>query len=298
MKVTITSGRGEKAKKEVVEIAAGASVHELKKAYKKHVSVHRKMLKFQPADAKAKAVALDDTKSLESYGVKDGAELAYKDLGPQVGYRTVFVVEYAGPIAAMALYAMRPSLLYGAGANAKPLGDVQQLYIGLFVAHFVKRELETFFVHKFSRPTMPLSNIFKNSTYYWGFAAFVGYFLCHPQYTAPTHGLEKIAAAAMVVFELGNFIVHVHLAGMRKKEGETTRAAPRGLFFNVVSCPNYMFEILSWVAFSVGTNVAMSWVFTLVGLLQMSEWALKKHRAYVKAEPELKSRKAIIPFLI
>ena len=71
-----------------------------------------------------------------------------------------------------------------------------------------------------------------------------------------------------------------------------------GGFFTLVSCPNYTFEVLSWVFFSMGTNVLMSWAFTLVGLLQMTDWALKKHRGYVKAEPALKRRKAILPFLI
>jgi hypothetical protein len=37
-------------------------------------------------------------------------------------------------------------------------------------------------VHRFSRPTMPLLNLFKNSAYYWAFAVGVAYPLCHPQY--------------------------------------------------------------------------------------------------------------------
>ena len=39
--------------------------------------------------------------------------------------------------------------------------------------HYAKRLFETFFVHKFSHGTMPLTNLFKNCTYYWGFALFV-----------------------------------------------------------------------------------------------------------------------------
>ena len=32
---------------------------------------------------------------------------------------------------------------------------------------------------------MPLFNLFKNCSYYWGFAAFVSYFVNHPLYTPP-----------------------------------------------------------------------------------------------------------------
>lgn len=291
--VVIVTSKGE----ETLELRDGATLLDLKKAYKPHVSVHRKSFRVPPAKEGDKPVMLNgDDKKLADLGVKPSSKLIYKDLGPQVGYRTVFVVEYAGPIAIMALYALRPSLIYGNVTT--PLGPVQQLYIGLFIAHFVKRELETFFVHKFSRPTMPLFNIFKNSIYYWSFAAFIGYFLAHPQYTPPTHGLETAFAALWGLFELGNFAVHYQLSTMRKEDGDTSRNVPKGLLFSLVSCPNYTFEVLGWVAFSAGSSILMSWVFTVAGLLQMTDWALKKHKGYIKADAANKKKKSIIPFII
>jgi very-long-chain enoyl-CoA reductase len=294
MKVVIVSGRKE-VKKDVITVPDDGKLIDLKKAYKPHISIHRKAFKLPTAKDQVKAVYVADGKTLKEQGVVEGTELTYKDLGPQVDYKTVFVVEYAGPIALMLLYALRPTQIYSIQAA---LTDTQKLWIGLFVAHFVKRELETFFVHKFSQPTMPLFNIFKNSTYYWSFAAFIGYFLCHPQYTAPAHGLGTLAVGGWAASELMNFLVHFQLSRMRKDPNDKSRKAPRGGFFNLCSCPNYFFEVLGWVFFSLGTNIAMSWAFTFAGLVQMTEWALKKHRAYVKAEPDLKRRKAIIPFLI
>ena len=298
MKVVVVSGRST-PRKDAVDLPEGATVADLKKSYRPNVSVHRKSFKFQSADPTVAAVSLsDDRKPLSAYGVASGAEVLYKDLGPQIGYRTVFIVEYAGPIAFMALYALRPSFIYGAEAAVKPLGDVQKLYVWLFLIHFFKREFETFFVHKFSRPTMPLSNLFKNSLYYWSFAAGMGYFLCHPNYTAPSHGLDKLAAVAWAVMELGNLAVHLQLGGMRKSDGDQDRKPPGGPLFSLVSCPNYTFEVMGWVFYSLGCNVLMSWFFTLVGFAQMTDWAIKKHRGYVKADAAWRRKKAIFPFVI
>jgi very-long-chain enoyl-CoA reductase len=70
--------------------------------------------------------------------------------------------------------------------------------------------------------------------------------------------------------------------------------------FALVSCPNYTAEVLSWVGFSIMTQVAFSYAFTLVGFAQMAQWALDKHRGYLKSDKEYRKlgRKAMVPFLL
>ncbi|RNF23314.1 3-oxo-5-alpha-steroid 4-dehydrogenase [Trypanosoma conorhini] len=296
MKVTVVVGK----QSEVVQLPPNPTLADLKKAYKPTVDVNRKSFKVAGGGAesgKPQLVALVDKRPLKEQGVTEGCEVVYKDLGPQVGYRTVFIVEYAGPLAIMLGYALRPSFIYGTNI-AKGFGYTQKLFISLFTAHFVKRELESLFVHKFSHATMPRRNIVRNCAYYWAFALFIGYVLCHPQYTEPSNRcLVNASAAAMVVFELLNFAVHKQLSGMRRSDGDTTRTVPKGVLFSLVSCPNYTFEVLSWVSFSLGTSLVSSWLFTLAGFVQMAEWAVKKHKGYVKSDPEAAKRKCMLPFL-
>lgn len=49
----------------------------------------------------------------------------------------------------------------------------------------LQRIFETGNVHVFSHATMPIFNLFRNSSYYWLFAAFVSYNMNHPRYTDP-----------------------------------------------------------------------------------------------------------------
>lgn len=47
-------------------------------------------------------------------------------------------------------------------------------------------------------------------------------------------------------------------------------------------------------------QIGVAYAFTLVGFLQMSQWALQKHAGYKKADESYKKlgRKAIVPFLL
>ncbi len=53
---------------------------------------------LQPREGQRTGDALAGSKKLSEFGVADGTALVFKDLGPQVGYSTVFFWEYFGPL--------------------------------------------------------------------------------------------------------------------------------------------------------------------------------------------------------
>jgi len=303
MNFSVVSGKGDKVRTTPVKFTnAAATVRDLKKDYAKQSKkdINRLSFKFKLGD---KEIRLDDdSKTIVSYGVPaSGAEIQFKDLGAQIGYRTVFLLEYFGPMVFVALYYLRPAFVFGAGANTKPFNHVANLGVLCWIIHFMKREFETIFIHKFSRPTMPLSNLFKNCIYYWSFGAVIGYPLCSPGFVPPSELQVHIGLGIFALSELGNLICHIMLSNLRPKgEGSQDRTIPTGFLFNYVACPNYTFEVFSWVGFSIMTQLPFAYLFTLVGFLQMADWAQKKHKGYKKTydkEYTKLRRKAIIPFL-
>jgi very-long-chain enoyl-CoA reductase len=76
-------------------------------------------------------------------------------------------------------------------------------------------------------------------------------------------------------------------------------ANPLTALFNFVSCPNYTYEFLAWLTFSIMTQCLPAFLFALAGVYQMAVWALGKHRNYKKEFKDYpKCRKAIIPFIL
>jgi len=161
-------------------------------------------------------------------------------------------------------------------------------------------------VHRFSHSTMPILNLFKNCSYYWGFAFFVGYFVNHPLYTPPFFGKLQVytGLALFLLSELGNFSIHVALrnlrpAGSKERKIPYPTSNPFTLLFNFVSCPNYSYEFYAWAAFTLMTQALPAAMFTGAGFFQMTIWALGKHKNYKKEFPNYpRGRKAIIPFTI
>lgn len=76
----------------------------------------------------------------------------------------VFIAEYAGPLLIYLIFYQRPPVIYGAESAAEPRADVVKYACACWSFHYIKRLLETMFVHRFSHVTMPIRNLFKVDT--------------------------------------------------------------------------------------------------------------------------------------
>lgn len=265
-------------------------------------------------DAKGNRTPMDKSKSLEENGIDTSGKqvtLYSKDLGPQIGWRTVFVIEYLGPFLIHPFFYVLSSF-YGSGNFERT--QTQKLAFLMVMLHFLKRILETIFVHRFSNATMPLFNIFKNSSHYWILS---GVNLAFFIYTPPTwnsstmkfvfHVNSLSCATNYLLFglwvfaELSNFKTHLTLSTLRQGSDKKRYAIPYGYGFNWVSYPNYFFETLAWFFYALMVGNWAAWLFLAVSTTQMWIWAVKKHKRYLKTfgdDYKKLKRKAFIPFVV
>lgn len=247
------------------------------------------------------------------------------DSGPQIGWRTVFVIEYLGPLIfhPLVFFLLRPYIYVNSALNPlsyipflptysstdviPPPTSTQALLCLLITLNFVKRELETIFVHRFSASTMPVSYVFRNSAHYWILCGInMAIFLYVPAASpaaswwpealrSENNAAVMYGAVALWVFaQVSNFQTHMALRRLRP-EGSRKRAIPRGYGFDAVTCPNYSFEVLGWVAVAVlsGGNWS-AWVFAAVGGFTMLRWAQKKERRYRKEFGSAYKKKSVM----
>jgi len=136
-----------------VTINSNATIAELKKEiYKLNRRIAPARQRLTLGDEKS-AIVLENDQRLNNFDFRNG--VIVKDLGLQVGWKTVFVVEYLGPLLLYPLFYARPSLIYGTGADKAPTTFTQDLALLSWSFHYGKRILETLFVHRFSSETMP-----------------------------------------------------------------------------------------------------------------------------------------------
>lgn len=226
--------------------------------------------------------------------------LVFKDLGPQVSWKTVFLFEYAGPLVICSILTAFRKQIYN---TKKPLTMNQKVGLALVFGHYIKRECETLFVHRFSNDSMPIFNLLKNSFHYWVIFGFVNmYFFLHPEYRPPRWAKSKKFMATIVVLfvllEYLNLQTHFTLRNLRKP-GTTTRGIPHGWGFQWVSCANYWWEFLAWILFCIQSGHPGSFIFLLVGTVQMMIWGVDKHNRYLKDFADYpKNRKIMFPFIL
>ncbi|QQK45759.1 Steroid alpha reductase family protein [Penicillium digitatum] len=288
-----------------IEISLNASSEELHSALSaaSGCSIHRMRI-TKGSDHSVVPNSINTT--IEDTGMRNSSVIYVKDLGPQIAWRTVFIIEYLGPllIPALFLFPLRPLLYFTFDKPLPSPSDLQLLVCLLLSVHFLKREFETIFVHRFSSATMPARNIVKNSAHYWVLAGFnIAYWVFRPDAAAATSTPNLVlvyAGLALFVFgELANLNAHFILRNLRRP-GTTERGIPSGFGFSVVTCPNYFFEILAWLGIFLVSQLNWSVLFFIfVGGLQMWSWGWKKEKRYRKefGDKYKKKRAVILPGL-
>ncbi|KAI1426336.1 3-oxo-5-alpha-steroid 4-dehydrogenase-domain-containing protein [Xylaria sp. FL1777] len=256
----------------------------------------------------------------EQEPVMKHGEIIIKDLGAQISWRLVYVCEYIGPLVFHPFFVAVRNHLYPAvypylkdlvpaptpAASSGALTSVQQVAFLMIMAHFAKRELEVLFVHKFSTNTMPAAFIVRNSLFYWAVAGLLGALEIYAPFSPAAQAgdflsspLDVFGLVLYVFGELCNAHVHWYLSTLRKP-GETARKIPSGLGFNLVTCPNYMFEIIAWVGIILVTRSPTLVVFIIIGSYYMYNWGWGKEKAYRKqfGDKYKKKRFVMLPSLL
>jgi very-long-chain enoyl-CoA reductase len=247
----------------------------------------------------------DDYQKLIFYdGVSDPNTLYYlKDIGPQINYRLVYILEYLGPLVFTIIFFARYAFIFIKNNPNKQLQTHILCYFFMSLFHYSKRILESLFVHIFSRTTMPLQNLFKNCLYYWGiFGILCGYTLFNPY--AKDLTWFKVPRYFFIAFffsaEIKNLQTHIILREIKIKGKGKKYMPPRKEGFELCTCANYMWEFFAWVSFSIFSCNIFVVIFTICGFLQMKQWALKKHKDMKNAfgEKYPKNMFAFIPYYI
>ncbi|ERE87802.1 trans-2,3-enoyl-CoA reductase [Cricetulus griseus] len=218
----------------------------------------------------------------------------------------VFLAEYTGPLLIYLLFYLRSSYIYDVKESSqRPRHPVVHLACFCHCIHYIRHLLETLFVHKVSAGHSPTKNLIKGCAFYWGFTSWMAYYINHPRYTPPSFGNRQITVSAInfLICEAGNHFINTILAHPNHTGSNACFPSPNynpftWLFF-LVSCPNYTYEIGSWISFTVMTQTLPVGIFTILMSIQMSLWARKKHKIYKKKFNLYVHRKsAIIPFIL
>lgn len=209
------------------------------------------------------------------------------------------------------------SLLIGNLLNDEYLlREPDEVVIGVMVLwglHFLRRFAEVLFLHDYRRRVwktecilLPLYHLVMSFWIGWSCNYYLGYF-------TPFYPILISGAVLFIVGEIGNCAGHVRLFKLRRKpysavEMERTpsqHVLPKGFLFQVICCPHYVFEIITWIGFSILSCTLASYVFAFFTLIIMCVKGRMRYSAYCREfhgrsnVPRYnKKRKAIIPYIL
>ncbi|KAK2192488.1 hypothetical protein NP493_29g03021 [Ridgeia piscesae] len=179
--------------------------------------------------------------------------------------------------------------------------------VTMWGVHFVRRFAEVLFLQSYHRKVAPFVAIMASLLYVvsgfwigWSLNFFLGY-------SAPALWILIPAMLVFAVGEVGNCLSHVHL---ERDAVNGTRASPihavvsMSALFHFISCPHYLFEIVTWLGFAMAAFTLPAFLFLATNVVMLLARARRRHlqwREDANSRGDLAryhpSRKAIIPFV-
>ncbi|KAI3734585.1 hypothetical protein L6452_14056 [Arctium lappa] len=172
------------------------------------------------------------------------------------------------------------------------------LLVSALTVHFFKRVLEVSFIHKYSGSMALESAIIVPMSYTLSTATMIYAQFLSREVPEPLVDLKYVGIGLFFIGTIGNFYHHWLLANLRKK-GDKEYKIPKGGLFDLVICPHYLFEILSYVGISSISQTPYAFSFTLGTIFYLTgrsyatrEWYLAKF-----GDKFPKNVKAFIPYI-
>merc|ERR1712087_194433 len=171
----------------------------------------------------------------------------------------------------------------------------------MILAHFLKRDLEVLYVHKYSGDTeLNVARLIGLSY------AINSFLICLLSNIDPwsSNTYCKYGTILFIIGSLGNLYHHFLLASLRSKGHTKTQVkeykAPRGGLFEYVAAPHYFFELIAWLGITVSsqqltTLLILCFMTCYLGArsYNQNQWNQKKFDE--KDWP--KSRQNLVPFV-
>ena len=211
--------------------------------------------------------------------------------GPTVSARlSWFLMEALSPLLMIAMFAL----------GNRRANVTAQVFLGLWLVHYLYRA----FVYPLLLPAgarpMPVVVLVSGAFFNlingyingrWLFA------LSRPRPLAWLASLRFVAGCVLFAVGLCTHIIADRSLRRLRSNGEY--AVPRGPIFRLVSCPNYLGEIIEWSGWALATWSPPGLVFALWTAANLIPRAIRHDRWYREQFADYsKQRRAIIPFVL
>jgi protein-S-isoprenylcysteine O-methyltransferase Ste14 len=213
--------------------------------------------------------------------------------GPQIARRLGWVVMEAPSPLLMALF-------FALGQRHTSV--VAVVFLLLWLAHYVNRSFVYPFRVRGGQRQMPLLIVALALCFNLGNAYFNGrhLFSFGPEY--PLAWLWDPRFLCGVALFVAGFAINIHADGvllrLRGHEADDYRI-PRGGLYELVSCPNYLGEVMEWCGWALCTWSLAGLSFALWTAANLVPRAVSNHRWYRERFPDYPAgRRAVIPFLL